>query len=198
MLGARWNAQSTPMPRRCFFFGSDCKCVALGFAYAHDMIRYRYLGHESMCSTAPPVVPAAARRRFMFRLPCCSLSLSPFRAGSPPSETNNGTYINHTGFHRYDSAVHPRGGDFVVPTAGDPVGVRLLRNLRRHLVRGVHPRRTEVCNSINPFMIIDLTALSTCFLHGYEVVYFLGKRLEIILGSMVLFLGKGRSYAARG
>lgn len=53
----------------------------------------------------------------------------------------------------------------MVPTAGDPVGVRLLRNLRRHLVRGVHPRRTEVYTGILQQYVVDFiptAVLNTC------------------------------------
>lgn len=64
-----------------------------------------------------------------------------FTAALPPLKLSK---HKTKGVHSCKSTVHSRGGDPVVPTAGDPPGVRLLRDFRRHLVRGVHSRGTEV------------------------------------------------------
>lgn len=48
------------------------------------------------------------------------------------------SFSSREGIHRYAPTVHSRGSDIVVPTTGDPARLRLLRNVRGHLVRGVH------------------------------------------------------------
>lgn len=88
------------------------------------------------CCRLLPFVPLAAAGCFLRLVAVSSSPLRYLSSEQPKHETK--------GFHGCESTVHSRGGDAVVPTAGDPAGVRLLRNLRRHLVCGMHPRGTEV------------------------------------------------------
>lgn len=77
------------------------------------------------------------------RRPLSLVSHKP-RCGSTPSLPNSQNAPPparaRSGVHRVDPAVYPRGGDALVPATGNPSGLRLLRHLRGHLVRGLHPR----------------------------------------------------------